>query len=144
MNLSGLALWPILLAITAELVYNIAAKSLPGRVNSFAALTGVYLVAAVISFVLYEVETKGGNIFHEYAHMNASPLALGLAIIGLETGMIFMYRVGWPMQKGFLIFSILSSVVIILAGYLLYDETITLSQTAGIILCLAGIVLTAL
>lgn len=144
MNLAGLALWPILLAITAELVYNIAAKSLPSHANPFAALTGVYLVATVVSFVLYEAETKGGNILREYAHMNASPLALGLAIIGLETGMIFMYRAGWPMQKGFLIFSILSSVLLMLAGYLLYDEALTLTQTAGVALCLVGIVLTAL
>lgn len=141
MDVSGLALWPLLLAIGAELVYNIAAKSLPPKMNSFAALTAVYAVAGIISFILYEAETKGGNIFREYAGMNVSPIALGIAIIGLETGMIFMYREGWPMQKGFLVFSILSSLVIIFAGYVLYHETLTRTQMGGVLLCLVGIVL---
>ena len=43
-------LWPMLMVVGANTVYNICAKSVPDKLNSFAALTINYLVAAGLSW----------------------------------------------------------------------------------------------
>ena len=45
-------LWPMLMVVGANTVYNICAKSVPDKLNSFAALTINYLVAAGLSLAL--------------------------------------------------------------------------------------------
>ena len=46
-------LWPVLVVIGANTFYNIAAKSTPQNVNSFASLVVTYLVAALLAMVLF-------------------------------------------------------------------------------------------
>ena len=50
-------LWPMLMVVGANTVYNICAKSTPEKLNSFAALTINYGVAAALSFLLFFVTT---------------------------------------------------------------------------------------
>ena len=52
-------LWPMLMVVGANTVYNICAKSTPEKLNSFAALTINYGVAAVLSLLLFFVTTGG-------------------------------------------------------------------------------------
>lgn len=46
-------LWPILLVVGANTVYNIAAKSTPPGINSFASLAISYFVAMVSAIALF-------------------------------------------------------------------------------------------
>ena len=52
-------LWPMLMVVGANTVYNICAKSTPEKLNSFAALTINYGVAAALSLLLFFVTTGG-------------------------------------------------------------------------------------
>ena len=45
--------WPILLAVFADVFYQISAKSTPQTLNPFASLTLTYLVAAAVSLAVF-------------------------------------------------------------------------------------------
>lgn len=92
--------WPILLAVASDVVYQIAAKSTPHDLNPFASLTITYLIGAAASAIIYFIMSRGGNIFHEWGQINWAVFILGIAIVGLEAGAIYMYRAGWNINTG--------------------------------------------
>ncbi|MDO4745187.1 MAG: hypothetical protein Q4B18_01385 [Bacillota bacterium] len=133
--------WPIVLAIFADIIYQISAKSTPETLNPFASLTITYLIGAAISFVIFFITSSGGNFIAELKQINWSAFALGLAIVGLEAGSIYMYKVGWNMNTGYLVKAILLAIALIAVGYILYKEQVTGTKIAGIAVCLVGLFL---
>ncbi len=114
---------------------------MPDSVNPFAALTVTYLVGAAVSAVLYFVLNKGGNIISEYKNLNWSAWVLGLVIVGLEAGTVYMYKVGWNVSTGQLVHSTILTICLIFVGALLYKEKITPTKLAGIAVCTLGLFL---
>lgn len=134
-------IWPIALAVGADVFYQICCKSMPEQLNPFAALTVTYMVGAAVAFVIYELSTKGSNIITEWHGVNWCPFVLGVVIVGLEVGMIFMYKVGWNVNTGYIVKSIFLAIMLIIVGYLLYKEPIKATKIAGVAVCLAGLYL---
>ena len=133
--------WPILVVVLSNTIYHICSKSTPQNINVFASLTLTYVIAGVASLILYFVTEKNGNLIAEYKNLNWASFVLGIAIIGLEFGNIFMYKVGWNISTGQLVQAALLAVVLVFVGYLLYKEQITVTKVAGIIVCLGGLYL---
>lgn len=133
--------WPIALAIASEIAYQISARSTPQDLNPFASLTITYLIGAAISAVIFFIMSRGGNIIHEWSHTNWTMLLLGLAIVGLEAGAIYMYRVGWSVNTAYIVKAGFIAVALVLVGYLIYKEQITPTKIAGIAICLVGLFL---
>ncbi len=133
--------WPIILAVCADLVYQISAKSTPETLNPFASLTITYLIGAAISLVIFYITSAGDNFIAELKQINWTAFALGLAIVGLEAGSIYMYKVGWNMNTGYLVKSIILALALIVVGYILYKEQVSGTKIAGIAVCLLGLFL---
>lgn len=133
--------WPILLAVFADVFYQVSAKSTPETLNPFASLTITYLVGAAVSAVIYFLVSGGGNLVAELKEINWSTFVLGLAIVGLEAGSIYMYKVGWNMNTGYIVKALILGMVLIAVGYFLYKEQLTMTKAAGIAVCLLGLVL---
>ena len=55
-------IWPILLVVLSNTVYQICAKGVPSEMNPFASLVITYLVGAAVSFVLFLVLGGRGSI----------------------------------------------------------------------------------
>ena len=136
-------LWPILITVSANTLYNICAKSTPSEVNAFASLSVTYLIAAVCSLLLFFATGAQKNLLTELTKTNWSTFALGISIVGLEFGYICIYRAGWKVSVGNLVASITLACVLVLVGALLYREVITLRQIAGMAVCMAGLALLA-
>jgi drug/metabolite transporter (DMT)-like permease len=68
-------------------------------------------------------------------------VVLGLAIVGLEAGYVFLYRAGWKVSSGALTANICLAVALLIIGYLLYKETISVKQLAGVVVCGVGLFL---
>lgn len=132
--------WPILLAVFSNVIYQICAKSTPAGIDPLASVVVTYLVGAAASLGLYFIMNKGGNLSEEYRHLNWAPFVLGLAIVGLEVGSIYMYKVGWKMNTGSLVQNALLCIMLVFVGWLLYKEDLSLTKVIGIVLCLAGLV----
>lgn len=132
--------WPIALAVFADIFYQICSKSTPANLNPFASLTITYLVGAAISALIYFM-TSGGNLLAEWREINWTTFILGIAIVGLEAGSIYMYRAGWNMNTGYIVKALILGIALIAIGYFVYKEQFTMTKAAGIIVCLFGLYL---
>ena len=130
---------PILLVVGCNVIYQICAKSIHPQINPMASLTVTYLVGAITSAAAYFLMSPGQRIWNEFQYLNWTPFALGIAIVGLEFGSIWMYKVGWNMNTGVLVQSSLLAVALLAVGFLLYHEAITWTKLVGLIICMVGI-----
>ena len=134
-------IWPIALIVISNIFYNICSKETPAAIDPFASLTVTYIVGALVSLVLYYTLNKSGNIMNELKSINWSGFVLGIAIVGLEAGSIYMYKAGWNISSGHIVHSIILSICLVFVGTLIYHEIITLTKIAGILICMLGLYL---
>lgn len=130
---------PIAIIVISNIFYNVCAKQTPSNLNPFASLTVTYLVGAAFSAILYFVFNNGGNLIAEYRNLSWTPWVLGLAIVGLEAGAIWMYRAGWNISAGQLVHSVILAICLVIIGIIFYKEQLTASKIAGIIICMVGL-----
>ena len=134
-------LWPLLLIVGSNCFYHICAKSTPEEVNAFGTLTVTYLVGAAVSAILYIASVRPANALTELRHVNWTAFVLGLAIVGLEAGNVFLYRAGWKISAGSVVSNISLAVVLLFVGYFLFHETVTARQLLGAAVCAVGLLL---
>lgn len=134
-------IWPLVLIVISNVVYHIVAKQTPASANTFLSLTVTYLVGAALAFVGYLVTPSGKGLGENFSQLNWTSWVLGLAIVGLETGFIYLYRAGWKLSTGPLVANTLVALLVIVVGLLFYKETLSVKQIIGIALCMGGLVL---
>ncbi len=132
-------LWPLLLLIGSNTLYQICAKSVPEEVNAFGSVTVTYLVGALISGTVFLAGVKPANALAELGKLNWASVVLGIVIVGLEAGTVFLYRAGWKISVGSMIANIALAVVLLFVGYFLFRETITPRQLIGVAVCAIGL-----
>ena len=130
MNIS--MLWPIVLIVISSVCYQICAKSSPSFMHPLAVLV-------VGCAILYMVLNRGGNLLAEIKSSNKIPYLIGICLIGLEVGTIYMYKVGWAVNTGYIVHSSLIAVGLLIAGYVLFREPITVNKVIGIVICMIGL-----
>ena len=132
---------PVMLVVLSNTVYQIAAKSIPEKLDPLASVTVTYLVGAAASFILYYALNRDADILAEYSRLNWAPFLLGLAIVGLEAGMIYAYKVGWPVNSLSVTQSTCLAIVLIFVSFFVFKEPITWNKIAGVVVCASGIAL---
>lgn len=133
--------WPIGLLVLSNVFYHITAKSLPAEVDSFFSMAITYLVGAAVSVILFFTVGNGGPVSQQLAGVNWTPFVLGLSVVGLEVGAIFMYKAGWEVSVGNIVQAIFVAIALLIVGVLVYKEALTATKVAGIAACLVGIFL---
>ncbi len=133
-------IWPVALIVLSNTMYQVCAKSVPDKMDPMASLTVTYLIGAVLSGSLYFM-LGGRSLMQEYHRLNWAPLALGVAIVGLEVGSIFAYRAGWQVSTKYVMQSAFISVALLMIGYLVYHEALSWGKVLGMAICLAGLFL---
>ncbi len=116
-------------------------KSMPSDVNPFGALMVTYFVAAVISAVIFIFMVGPSNIVFEISKINWTSVILAIAIVGLEVGYVFVYRAGWAVSTASVVANIGLACVLLVVGYLLYKENVSLTQMMGFFVCMGGLIL---
>lgn len=132
-------IWPLVLILLSNTMYQICAKSVPEGMNPFASLTITYAVGTIASLGMYFLLTKDSNLIREYKEVNWAPFVLGIVIVGLEVGYIYAYKAGWAVSTCQIVQAAILAVILIFVGYFLYKEGITWNKIVGIIVCLAGL-----
>ena len=113
------------------------------EVPVFASLTLTYLVSAGISLILFFVFSEDKNLLAEMSKANWATFVLGIVLVLLEVGWIYMYRVGWKISVASVVANIGLACALLLVGVLFYKEVLTLRQLSGILLCMASMFLLA-
>lgn len=75
----------------------------------------------------------------EYAKLNWASIILGFAIVGLEAGFIYCYRIGWNISTAQVIASSILAIVLIVVGYFVYHERINMNTLIGVAICMFGL-----
>ena len=114
---------------------------MPSDVNPFGALMVTYLGAAIISSIIFAFAVGPSNVGAEITKVNWTSVILALAIVGLEVGYVFVYRVGWQITNASVVANIGLACVLILVGYFLYKENVSIRQILGIFVCMIGLIL---
>lgn len=131
--------WPIAVIVLSNIFYHICSKSIPDHIHPMAFLTVTYLVGAAASGLLFFLMPHSGSLLQEYRHLNWTAFFMGLALVGLEVGCIYMYKAGWNVNTGQVVYSAILTIALVFVGYFLYKETITTDKIIGIVLCMAGL-----
>ena len=134
-------IWPILIVLLSNTFYNICMKSMPSDVNPFGALMVTYLVAAIISAIIFVYSVGPSNISVGLSKINWTSVVLALAIVGLEVGYVFVYRAGWAVSTASVVANIGLACVLLVVGYFLYKENVSMQQILGIFVCMFGLIL---
>ena len=134
-------IWPMVLLVLSNTLYQICAKSVPQGINPFASLTVTYLTGAAVSAVLFFILGPQRSLPKEYSKLNWAPFVLGIVIVGLEAGWIYAYKAGWQVSVAFIVQSAFLSAMLLLVGYFLYHESLTWNKLVGVAVCLIGLVI---
>lgn len=133
--------FPIVLIVVSNIVYNVCQKSTPQNVNPFSALLITYLTAAILTLIASLFYKTDKGFIHSFTQLNWTSVALGVAIIGLELGYLLAYRVGWNISVGSLVANIFLALMLIPIGIFFYKEGFSINQIFGMVFCLVGLVL---
>ncbi|MBR3316609.1 MAG: EamA family transporter [Atopobiaceae bacterium] len=135
--------WPIGMIVVSNLFYHICTKGIPAGLNPFLSLVVTYVVGMVLALGAYFLTRGSSTLAQDVRSVNWAPIVLGLAIVGLEAGNVFMYRAGWDISVGSLLYNILLAVILVGVGALFYHEQITPARIAGVVVCCVGLWLLA-
>ena len=136
--------WPILIVLLSSTFYNICMKSMPSDINPFGLLMITYVGAAIISAIIFVFVVGPSDVGTEISKVNWTYIILAFAIVGLEVGYVFVYRAGWTISTASVVSNICIACVLLIVGYMLYKENVSLNQVMGIIVCMVGLILITL
>ena len=115
--------WPVFLIAACSVAYQLGIKEISGGMHPMSALTVTYMAASLTSYILYLLlAPKGENRKREIFSWNPSALGLGAAIVGIELGVVYMYRAGWSVHSSFIVSNSLIVVALLVVGALVYGE----------------------
>jgi len=132
-------IWPVGLVVVANTFYNICTKATPADADPFLSLMVTYVVGAAVCLLIFLFSRHHGSISAEFGKLNWTALVLGIVIVGLEVGYIFIYRAGWQVSSASVTANICLACVLLLVGAVAFRETITLKKLLGIAVCAAGL-----
>ena len=114
---------------------------MPPNVNPFGALMVTYIVAAIITAIIFVFMVKPSNVVFELSKINWTSIILALVIVGLEVGYVFVYRAGWSISTASVVANIGLACVLVIVGFFLYKENVSIRQILGIFVCMVGLIL---
>lgn len=135
-----LFVFSLALTVISNVVYHLAQKSTPGGLNPILALAVTYataLAACLIYLAIRPPEHLGAQL----RQVNWTSFVLGIAIIGLELGFLLAYRAGWNISLAGLVSNVIVGLVLLPVGLLLFQEKLTPLNLAGVVVCIAGLVM---
>jgi drug/metabolite transporter (DMT)-like permease len=131
----------IILIVASNVIYNICQKSTPENANPFSALFITYLIATLLTVIMFLFNKTDKNLFQSFKDLNWTSITLGISIVGLEFGYLMAYRAGWKISLGSLVANIALALMLIPIGILFYKEGFGLNKIFGAIFCVIGLIL---
>lgn len=127
--------------ILSNVVYHVSLKSLPTGAHAILSTVIMYTVALLATLALYPFFSNGTPLVEELRKINWAPYVIGAAIVGIEIGFLFAYRYGLNVSYGPVMTHALVAILLVPFGILLFRETLTWVNVAGIAMCIVGLFL---
>ena len=133
--------FPLALTVAGTLLYHVAQKNMPGGVSPFAPLAAAFAIATLSCLLLMVFTKQNVRTLFSWQDLNWSSLALGIAVVMIETGYLVAYRVGWKLNRAALTSNVVVAILLIPLGAILFQEHVSFRMAAGASLCIAGLIL---
>jgi len=126
----------LLLAAAGSVIYHLSIKQVPEGLNPFFSLAVSYCAAMLLCLMgMWWLPAGQRNI----GSLNWSCLGVALGIFGIEVGFLLAYRAGWNLGYAALSANVLTTLLLLPLGYLLFQEQASPGRIAGLVLCAAGL-----
>lgn len=129
--------WPVACVVLADVIYQVCAKKISSGADPLAALGVTYLVSAVVCAGLY-YGMGGMDLLADMSHARLAAAGIGFAVTGLEVGCVYMYKAGWAMNVGFILYTAMIVAALLVVGAVFYGEAVSFTAMAGLIITSSG------
>lgn len=125
-------------AIAATVAYHIVLKLTPAGANPYLSLAVTYAVVTTLFSVAYVAMPGAVPLRAAIGELNWTALVLGLVVVFLDLGFFMLYRGGFDVSLGALVTQSAAALLLLLLGVAFFSEKLSLTNIAGIVLCMAG------
>jgi len=126
--------------IASLAMYQIFIKTVPTELNPLIALVTLYVTALVCTLLAIKFAPIDAPHW-SLSEFSWPAVAVGIAIVGIEIGYLFMYRSGWHLAAAPLIAVGGAAVVLIPVSVLVFRQPWSARYGFGILICLYGLYL---
>ena len=130
----------VAMTIAGNVGYHLLNKSVAPTAHPFASLVATYGVGLLVALAVLAIDAPRG-ILAGMRDLNWASYLLGAVVVSLELGFLLAYRAGWQVSVAGLYANVAVGIVLIPIGTVLYRETLTYSQGAGIALAVVSLIL---
>jgi len=132
------------LVVASNVLYHVSQKSIPASVHPLLTVAVTYAAALLVTLLLWPVSPGGAPKLADFSRLNWATLGVAVSAVGIEIGFLLAYRAGWNINVGSLAVSVAVALVLIPTGALVFRERLSAANTAGIVLCVVGLLLVML
>ena len=129
--------------VVSNVIYHVGQKSIPGGTHPILSVLVTYAVAIVATLLLLPFFPLKGSLGQGLRQLRWPTYLVGLSIVGIEVGFLLAYRAGWRIGVASTTVAAALVVVLIPLGIAFYGERLSGANVAGLLLCVAGLVLVA-
>ena len=127
------------IAIAATVAYHIVLKLTPAGANPYLSLAVTYAVVTAAFAAVYVVLPGPATLREAFGQLNWTAAVLGIVVVFLDLGFFMLYRSGFQVSLGQLITQSAAALLLLLLGMAFFAEKLSLTNLAGIGLCVAGL-----
>ena len=124
--------WPVACVVLSDVIYQVCAKKISSRADPLAALGVTYLVSAAVCTGLY-YGMGGMDLLADMSHVRLAAAGIGFAV-----GCVYMYKAGWAMNVGFILYTAMIVAALLVVGAVFYGEAVSFTAIAGLIITSSG------
>jgi uncharacterized membrane protein len=131
----------IILTVASNVLYHIFQKITPPAAHPLIALAVTYAFSTLLCMGFFLTLPHDKTLMESFRQLSWSSMGLGLAIVGLELGFLLAYRSGWNISTAALASTVAVALVLLPIGLIFFSERVSAANSAGIVLCITGLIL---
>jgi len=129
------------IAVVSSALYHFSQKATPRGVNPPISLLVTYAVAMLLTVCLLYFMPAQKGILAEVHQLNWASYVLAVSIVGLEVGFLLIYRSGWNIGLAAVLVNVVASLILVPVALLVFKDRLNWVNIAGILTCLAGLIM---
>jgi hypothetical protein len=129
------------LTVFAQLSYHFCQKSINPQADMLVSMVATYAVAFVATIIALPLFSRSAISIEAVRQLNWASYGLGLAIFTFEISFLLAYRAGWNISLAGLYSNVITGIILVPIGILIFKEHLSTQNLIGIGFALIGIVL---